>query len=107
MPQKSQKGRERKTSRDLPLVNRTIIYIRHLFYFSQPPQEKLLGPLGSKRSGKIVFLFDDEFNPAPSFDNMKIYYLLNEMKRRGWQSPGYGWTAAIVKLPMVTRNLTT
>jgi len=42
-----------------------------------------LRPPSSKRSGKILFLFDDEFNPAPTFDNMKFHYLLNEMKRRG------------------------
>jgi glycosyltransferase involved in cell wall biosynthesis len=82
-PKKSQKRKGKKNKPGSALVSRIIIYIRHLFYFTQLPQEKLLGPLGSKRSGKIVFLFGDEFNPAPSFGNMKFYYLLNEMKRRG------------------------
>jgi glycosyltransferase involved in cell wall biosynthesis len=81
--QEEKDGEEGKDKPGTALVSRTIIYIRHLFHFTQPLQEKLLRPPDSKKSGKILFLFDDEFNPAPTFNNMKFHYLLNEVKRRG------------------------
>jgi glycosyltransferase involved in cell wall biosynthesis len=81
-----QAGKGKDGEKDRPgtvLVSRSADFLEHLFHFAQSAREKLSGPSGSKRSRKIVFLFDDEFNPAPSFDNMKFYYILNEMIRRG------------------------